>query len=164
MSSVVSQRPLTVAQRTAEAARQAGELLAVDDQKRVTAALSEAALDGMRRNSAFVEHVRKLYDDMAPKRAPVARRSATGRAAPGVELVPRKRVVGHDPDPAAPPDPYFLLELYEADQLPLALQRYTVARLREAVKLVKARNPGTKPKGASGQALIDYIVEYVAGA
>jgi hypothetical protein len=79
-----------------------------------------------------------------------------------VELIPIKSMEGHKFDPVAPPDPYFLLEFYGAAQLPLALQRYTLPRLQKAVKLVKERNPRTKPNGASRQAVIDYLVEYVA--
>jgi hypothetical protein len=157
----------TISQRTSEAARLAGEFLGLDDLKRLGAALAEAASEGIQRNPNFAAHVRALYEQMAPKPA-VSRSAKAPRSKalePDVELIPVNYAAAKDAnlDPTAPPDPYFLLDFYGAHQLALALKRYTPARLREAVKMVKQRNPRTKPKGTSGQALIDYIVEYVAG-
>jgi hypothetical protein len=166
MSTVIeSTRKLTPTQRVAEAAQQVATTLGLEDQKRVSAALAEAAAEAVRRDSLFAARVRILYKEMTP--APPARRTpAQGRgtrAAPDVELVPIKQVEGWFLNPGAPPDPYFLLELYGPKQLPLALQRYTVARLREAVEAVQQRNPGTSPRGRTRPALIDYIVEHVSG-
>ncbi len=163
MSSVVSSKASTVAQRSSEATQQAAELLQLSDLKRLGAALSLAALEGVRRNPSFAAHVRAVYEELAPKRpAPSIRRSKP--VAPDVELIPIKSMEGHTFDPVAPPDPYFLYEFYGAAQLPLALQRYTLPRLQKAVKLVKERNPRTNPNGASRQAVIDYLVEYVTRA
>lgn len=161
MPTAVEQKPLTVTQRAAEAAREAGEFLGLDDLKRMSAALAEAAVDGIRRNQAFAAHVRKLYEDMAPKPA-AKKKTPSARVAPDVELIPRKQMEGYRLDPGAPPDPYFLNEYYGSDQLALALARYDAPALREAVKPVKRRHPGTKPKGTSRQALIDYIIDFVA--
>jgi hypothetical protein len=162
MSTVVEgTRRLTPTQRVTEAAQQVASTLGLEDQKRVSAALAEAAAEAVRRDSLFAARVRILYKEMTP--APATRRATAGgtRAAPDVELVPIKQVEGWFLNPGAPPDPYFLLELYGPKQLPLALQRYTVARLREAVELVQQRNPGTGPRGKTRQALIDYIVAHV---
>lgn len=162
MSTVVERKALTVAQRTAEALKQAGEFLTLDDSKRLQAALLEAAAVGVQRNSAFAAHVRGLYEAMAPRRAPaVAKR--TKPATPDIHIEPVKPEIGYRFDPTAPPDPYFLAEFYGSHQLRLALERYTVAPLREAVRPVKVANPRTKPSGTSRQALINYIVEHVAG-
>jgi hypothetical protein len=163
MSTAIETRKRTPTQRVTDAAQQVATTLGLDDQKRVSAALAEAAAEAVRRDSLFAARVRLLYQEMAP--APSTRRPTRGRgtrAAPDVELVPIKQV-NKFINPAAAPDPYFLLELYGAKQLPLALQRYTVARLREAVELVQQRNPGTKPSGKTRQHLIDYIVERVSG-
>jgi len=165
MSAALKQKPLTVTQRSTRAAEQASELLRLDDLKRVGAALAEAALEGVRRNPAFAAHVRALYDDMAPRpAAPKPRPTPRKKAAADIELIPVKSMEGYAFDPAAPPDPYFLLEFYGARQLPLALQRYKAPQLQEAVKQVRARNPGTRPKGTGVQSAIDYIVERLAGS
>lgn len=165
MSSVVSARALSVAQRTTEATQQAADLLQLTDVKRLGAAPTLAVVEGVRRNASFAAHVRTLYEELAPKPRSTRNTQTARRAklvAPDVELVPIKSMEGRQFDPVAPPDPYFLYEFYGAAQLPLALERYTVPRLQKAVKLVKERNPRTKPNGTSRQAVIDYIVEYVA--
>jgi hypothetical protein len=166
MSTVVDgTRRLTPTQRVTKAAQQVATTLGLEDQKRVSAALAEAAAEAVRRDSLFAARVRIIYNQMTP--APATHRTTTPgrgtRAAPDVELVPIKQVEGWFLNPGAPPDPYFLMELYGPKQLPLALQRYTVARLREAVELVQQRNPGTRPSGKTRQYLVDYIVEHVSG-
>src|SRR5690349_20703965 len=107
----------------------------------------------MRRNPAFAAHVRQLYEAMAPRRAIVEPKRTKSR----VELVPIRQL-DVEMNPAAPPDPYLLLDLYGSDQLPLALEPYSTPRLRETVKHLQARHPGTKPEGTTKQAVIDYIV------
>lgn len=169
MSTAISARPPTPAQRATEATEHTAELLHVADAKRLGSALTLAAAEAVRSNPTFAAQVRALYDELAPRRAasprPAAPRAPRGkRVAPDIELVPVKSMEGYDFDPLAPPDPYFLLEFYGAHQLRLALARYTVPRLREAVKHVKESNPHTRPTGASQEALVDYIVQYVAGA
>lgn len=157
MSTVIDPKPLTVAQRTTEAVRKAADMMAVDDVKRMGAALVEAALEQMHQDAAFSVRVRNLYDAMAaPKKATGAH---TRRKAGHVELVPIRQI-DIEINPAAPPDPYFLLDLYGPAQLALALQPYTAARLRETMKQVQQRNPGTKPDGPSKQQLIEYIVRF----
>jgi hypothetical protein len=161
-----------VAQRTADATQSVAAFLGLDDLKRLGAALAEAAAEGVHRNPSFAAHVRALYEQMAPPKParPAqagARKGARSKVVePDVELVPVNYEAARDfvIDPSAPPDPYFLLDFYGAHQLALALQRYTATPLRAAVNMVKERNPRTKPGGTSKQALIDYIVEYVARA
>lgn len=60
-------------------------------------------------------------------------------------------------------DPFELALDYGRDQLRNVIRRASLPNLRVAVNLVKDRNPGTKPSGASKQALVDFIVEHVAG-
>jgi hypothetical protein len=63
-----------------------------------------------------------------------------------------------------PGRPYVLLELYRHAQSPLAIGRYDTSDVQQAVKLVQARHPKTKPAGTSWQALVDYILAYVGNA
>ena len=159
--STVLEKPLTATQRATKASRQAAELLGLADAKAVSAALAEAALEGIRRNPSFAAHVRNLYGEITATAKP--KRPTSRSAAPDVELVPRKHIGAREANPGAPPDPYYLLELYEADQLPLALGRYKVPDLKLAAELVQQRNPGTKPTNkGSRDALIEYIVQHVA--
>jgi hypothetical protein len=60
-------------------------------------------------------------------------------------------------------DPYELALDYGRDQLRNVVRRVSQPNLRVAVGLVKERNPGKKPSGQSKQALVDFIVEHVAG-
>lgn len=147
---------LTPTQRRDEAARLAAEYLGVSDVKAVGAAMAEAAFEGIRRNPSFEAHVRNLYAQIA--KAPKQKRTQSQRAQPDVELVPRKHITAPAPNVGASPDPYYLLELYEADQLPLALSRYGLPDLKLAAELVQQRNPGTKPKNKSSR---DSIIEYI---
>lgn len=178
MPTAVKPKRVTVAQRTAEATRVSAEYLHFEDQKRAAAALAEAAAEAVQRDRAFAARVQALYDDMAPPPPPAPRQprqpagQTGGRArggakvakvAPDINLIPIKYIPGYEADSSAPPDPYLLLEMYGPAQLPLAIGRYDKPDLQQAVKLVKARNPKTRPTGASWQALVDYIVEFVGG-
>lgn len=157
------EKPLTPTQRVTEAMKQACAFLELSDSNALKAALVEAALDGVQHNSSFAAHVRALYESMArPKRVNSASEGSR-QVSPAVELTPRPNVPMREANPAAPPDPYYLNELYGAEQLPLALARYKVPKLKLAAELVQQRNPGTKPKNKGNRdALIDYIVAYVA--
>lgn len=159
MSTAVESKPLTLSQRNVAAAQQAAEMLGVDDLKRVGVALAEAALEGMRRNPSFAAHVQRLYESMAQRRPVTPPKKTKSRT----ELVPIRQL-DVEINSAAPPDPYLLLDLYGPEQLSLALEPYTLARLRETVKHVQKHHPGTKPQAATKQAIIDYIVHHaIAG-
>jgi hypothetical protein len=175
MPTAVKPRRLTVTQRTAEATRVSADYLHFEDQKRAAAALAEAAAEAVQRDRAFAARVQTLYEDMAlPPPLPRQPTGGTGgskragakvvKVASDVNLAPIKYIPGYEADSAAPPDPYLLLELYGPAQLPLAIGRYEKPDLQQAVKLVKERNPKTRPNGTSWQALVDYIVEYVGGS
>ena len=157
MSSAVTPKPLTTTQRAAAAVQQAAEELGLVDVKRLSLALTIAAAESLRGRDALAERVRSVYDDLAPRRA-TTRGGRKKSLAAEDDLIPVKVAEGHYIDPAAPPDPYFLLDLYGPEQLARALGRYTTPRLRLAVKAVQARHPGIKPGGTDKQALIDYIV------
>ncbi len=61
-------------------------------------------------------------------------------------------------------DPYDLLNSYGPDQLRAALARAPRPLLQEGVRIVKAREPGTKPQGQTNPDLVNYIVQHVAGS
>jgi hypothetical protein len=132
-------------------------MFTLEDAKRLSAALIIAAVDRLPNDLALMERVRTIYEELAPRRVSAAK-GKTRASDLDIELKPIKSMDGRLRDPAAPVDPYFLLELYGPDQLALALGRYTAPRLREGVKAVQARLPGTKPGGTGKQALIDFIV------
>jgi hypothetical protein len=140
---------------TTEAARLASVRLELDDLKRLAVALAEAAAEEVIRNRAFAERVLALYAEV-----PTAARRVKVSSAFDVELVPIKNIEGREINPAAPLDPYFLLDAYGPQQLEQALNLFPVAKLKEAAVMVESRNAGTKPKNRGMKAaLISYIVE-----
>jgi len=155
MSSAVKAKPATTAQRSAAALEQASSILGLEDGKRLSAALAIAAVDRLQIDPSLKEYVCTLYEQLAPKKASASKGKSK---AEDIHLVPVKPMEGREFDPSAPVDPYLLLELYGPEQLALALSRYTAPRLREGVKAVQARHPGTKPAGTGKQPMIDYIV------
>ena len=64
-------------------------------------------------------------------------------------------------DPAAPPDPMFLIRVWGKDQLDRALEPYMVDMLKQTAARIEATHPGTKPANrGQKKALISYIVQY----
>lgn len=150
-----------------DAAKHAALILDLDDPKRLSIALAYAASEEIEHNARFAAQVRTVYDALAavsPTGAGGRGRGGSGTKAPVVNLVPVKHLEGYEVDLAAPLDPYFLYEVYGAQQLPIALNLFSATRLKEAVALVQERNPSTKPTSRSRkEALIEYIIHYVAG-
>lgn len=67
-------------------------------------------------------------------------------------------------NPYAKPDPYKLLGWYGRDQFRAVVTGATTQALRELADAVQAREPNTSPASRrKKQAMIDYIVEHVAG-
>lgn len=140
---------------TNKAAKLAGAALDLKDLKRLAAALAEAAAEEVVRNRAFADRVRALYAEV-----PASTRKPPGVTAFDIDLVPIRRIEGREIDPAAPLDPYFLLDLYGPAQLEKALGLFPLAKLKEASATVERRHPGTKPTNrGSKAALIAYIVD-----
>ena len=135
----------------------------------------QAALKGWAKRKRNMFGGRHAIKVERPKPAPTAkatkavkitrssRHTRTKPAEPDIELVPVNydAARGVNLSPTAPPNPYFLRDFYGEHQLIPALSRYSPASLREAAKVVKRRNPGTRPKSTSRQDLIAYIVKYV---
>src|SRR5690349_8855989 len=107
----------TPTQRVAEALRQASELLHVENTKVLNAALLEEAVECLARDAAFAIRIRTRIDAMAKPIRVTDPRPPRGKLIPADELVPIKVLGAREVNPAAPPDPYFLPELYGAHQL-----------------------------------------------
>lgn len=146
----------------ADAAKHIGEVLGLTNSKRLGTSLASALVEEIERNPAFVDRVRTYYNDVpqvvTPKREPKSRMPKTAL----VDLVPIKHVEGFEFNPAAPMDPYLLLEAFGTKQLLTILDALPTAKLKESAAKVEKRNPGTKPTSRSQKAaLIEYISTYV---
>ena len=92
-------------------------------------------------------------DDAATGALPISEQAAqpilaTKRGArPTPRLVPIARVEQAVLDPFGPPDPLYLLRLYGAAQLPIALAQYSYASLKEAAALLPPEPAGERPRG-----------------
>ena len=156
-------KPLTIQQRSVEATRSLREALGLDDTKLLGTALAEVAAEEARHNPDFAQRIRQTYAELEQVNSSRTRAARTpSNIAP--ELIPLRTIEGLRFDPHAPIDPYMLQNIYGDAQLRHALERYSLARLKEAATLVEERNPGTRPASrAKKDAIIDYIVEHVAG-
>jgi hypothetical protein len=139
------------------ALRQTAKILGVTDTARLRTALLCAAADEITRSSAFRSQVSELYQAVAstPVPPPVAK---------WAQLVPLNPNADESIDLFAPPDPYWILRVYGAAQLPQALEMFPLSSLKEASSQVELRHPGSKPRNRGRKAdVISYIVEHVAG-
>lgn len=128
-----------------------------DQTAAITAAL-EAINEQMGWDTGLRQSVRNKYADL------VAMTPAKNKPNLGPVPVPIPGPALARYNPYGKFDPYFILDAYGHDQLRAVLVRGTQRDLREAVGIVKERNPGTKPANATRNAdMIDYIVQYVAG-
>jgi hypothetical protein len=155
----------TYPQRVTLAAESVAQYLHLDDPKRVSAALAEIVAEEVVRNPSFASRVRTRYEELAPsKRRRGGSTRITDPKPPKTKrtLVPLKIVETGDVNIGAALDPYWLYEVYGADQLADALDEYTVASLKEAVEFVQERHPGTKPTNKGHrEPIIEYVVRYV---
>jgi hypothetical protein len=143
---------------TNEATKLASAALDLDDLKRLAVALTEAAAEEVVRNRTFANRVRTLYAEI-----PTSTRKVIGATALDSDLVPIRRIEGRAFDPAAPLDPYFLLDLYGPHQLEKALNLFPTVKLKEASAKVEQQHLGTKPENrGSKAALVAYIVGKLA--
>jgi hypothetical protein len=162
MSATIERPPATVTQRGSDATAHLREIFGFDSLKLMSIAVAEAAVIEARKNPAFVEHVRKAYQELesTPKTSARKPRSAHKTST----LMPIARVEGYDFDPLAPVDPYFLYKSYGATQFTQALEEETLSGLKAAAHKLMEAHPGTKPKSLSKKAdVIAYIVEIVTG-
>lgn len=160
MSTVTSTTKLqTYTQRASSAAVQAAERFSFIDEKRMLAALSEIALDEMRRNPSFAVRVRDRYEELAPQKTPKPSKSQKHEKP---KLIPIKELPNFRLETTSRLDPWFILEYFGDSQLETALRMQTIGNLKEAIAVVEERFPGTAPKGrVTKEVAITYILEHV---
>lgn len=126
-------------------------------------AVLEVVADEVGWNGDVGRRIRDAYRDLIQSPQQTKTKPRPPRHEP-VKLVPVGTVDESRIKPYGPLDPYLLFDLYGADQLRLALDGYSLVKLKEGMAAVAARNPGTRPGSKASKApLIDYIVEHVAG-
>jgi len=173
MSASANAAHVTSTERSAEATRSLCEALGIGfvpttKLKVLATALAEVAAEEARRNLDFSGRVRALYEQLAtPKNKPSssasgsARRRAQRQVTP---LVPLAEAGTVRFNPYLGCEPEKLLILYGREQLPAALNEYSSDHLKEAAQRIRAERPESKLRSkASRAAIIDYIVEHVAG-
>jgi hypothetical protein len=160
MSTNTPTKSISLTPRAVEAVWRAAEEMSATDLKRLASAMIEIASQELRTSDRFAGRVRDLSDSLAPVKP--ARNGAARNSRPAQpKLVPIKRIEGREIDLGAPPDPYFLNELYGSDQLQQALAAYPVKALQEAVEIMQERQPRVRPKGKTKSALVEYLVQSV---
>lgn len=156
-------RPRTAHQRSVEATRQLRTILGLGDLKLLATALAEVAAEEAAKNPRFATKIQDSYRELESL-VTVEQTRAPTAARPRAQLVPIRTFPGWH-DPLGPLDPYYLQRLYGDNQLALALDGYSLAKLKEAAAIVEQRFPGTKPKNrARKDSVTAYIVEKVTGS
>lgn len=154
----------TPAQRVTHAAESVAEHLRLANVKRLSAVLAEIAAEEVMCNPSFVVRVRSRYDELAPAHRGASSYKMGPRPpkAPKRVLIPLKTVETGEVNISAALNPYWLYEVFGANQLADALEEHALASLKEAVEFVQERHPETKPTNKSKRTtIIEYIVKYV---
>lgn len=156
-------KTVSLTPRAVEALWRAVESMEMDDPKRLASVLVEIASEEIEQSSRFASRVGTLYRALEPVKRSPAPKATNQRQAKGLpeDIVPIKHVEGNTFDLGAPPDPYFLLDVYGSQQLPRVLNAYSPKALKEAVEIVQTHKPGTRPQKQTKAGLVDYIVEQV---
>lgn len=150
---------MTVTQRknlATERLLKAVEASPSDKEKAITAAL-EAVSERLAWDTELQQSIRQKYNDLRTLGAPKPKEDF-GPMPPLIRTPGLNRQT-----PSHVLDPYEVALDYGRDQLRNVIRRASQPNLRVAAGLVRERNPGKKPSGQSKQALIDFIVEHVAG-
>ena len=159
--STTIEKPRTVAQRGTDATSQLREIFGFEDLKAMSTAIAEAVSEEARHNAHFAERVRMIYQEVVSTSHPTKKRKTYEAKS---KVTPIRKVEGYKPDPFAPPDPYFFLQIYGREQFPLALEEQTLTTLKVVADKLMRDNPGTKPTSkAKKDAVIAYIVGIVTG-
>jgi hypothetical protein len=164
MSTNLAVKAPTFTQRITAAYERAESIVRPTDSKRLAAALVEIAVDELERNPGFRRRVQMHYDQLAPQHPVRGARQRTQSASTAKkrleDFVPVKRIPGQSFNVAERLNPYFLYDLYGADQFRDVLGCFGVPRLQEAVQVVQERNPNTSPRNKrTKESLIDYLVQ-----
>lgn len=173
MSSAV-ETTTTIQQRSAQATHDLCEALDLGalspaNLKYLALALTQVAVVEVSRSGDFAERIRTAYQSLLPEKPKRGTSSVQGGRPGGnkawkVKLMPIGTVDESLLDPYGPPNPFALQQLYGDEQLALALERYTPAKLKESVAIVQQRYPGTKPKKLTKAEIINYIVRTIAAS
>lgn len=150
-------KPMTAAQRKTLATKTIANTLSMSDEGLAIIAVLETVSERLTWDTELRETVRQKYDALQALGA-VKQKEDFGPMPPLIRTPGLNRQ-----NPSHVVDPYELALDYGRDQLRNVVRRVSQPNLRVAVNLVKERNPGKKPSGTSKQALIDFIVENVAG-
>lgn len=159
MPTAVTSRSITLTPRATEAVWRAVETLEITDPKRLASVLVELASEEVELSARFADRVRFLYSALTPTKKTAASKGKPKLLPPDIK--PVKHMEGRPFDIGAPPDPFYLLEVFGASQLPRVLMVYSIEGLRDAVKMVKARHPGAKTKGTSKADLTAFLMREV---
>jgi hypothetical protein len=152
-------KPMTGLQRKNVATQGIVSVLAATDEKSAVTAALEEVNERLAWDTDFRQSLRHKYDEIA------ALEVSKPRAERGPTPTPRvgqgtRRATGY-----AKIDPYQLLVEFGADQLRAALGSATRQTLLDAVAIVQAHKPNSKPASKkTNQDMIDFIVEHVAGS
>jgi hypothetical protein len=149
---------MTAAQRKTLATKTITNTLSLSNEGIAITAALEAVSERLKWDMDLLETVRQKYDALQAL-GPVKQKEDFGPMPPLIRTPGLNRQ-----NPAHVVDPYELALDYGRDQLRNVIRRASLPNLRIAANLVKEGNPGKKPSGATKQALIDFIVEHVAGS
>ncbi len=150
-------KPMSPTARKTLATKQLVSALGPDEKAAVTAAL-EVASEHLAWDVGLLRSLREKYEVLAAATA----RTQKPDLGPKPVIRNPSALAGHNP--LAKTNPYELDAAYEHDQLRRVLADLTQRSLREAVDMVQAREPNSKPPNRTRNPdMIDYIVEHVAG-
>ena len=165
MSTLVSSKPPTLAQRGPAAVVRAGTALGLEDIKRLTAALAEIAADELSMNRDFAARVCARYAELnarPPKAVASSPRLSAKRTTTPKPKVSARRTPGERVDIITPLDPRSLVQLY-GDALPERLVAYSPKALVEMARMLAPNKGERVPTQRSGaESLIAYILHHVA--
>lgn len=163
MSTAIDSAGVTTQERSASATRELCRTLGLGalkpaELKFLTIALAEVATSEAQRNMQFAHAISHLYQELLPtKPAKATRGKGAAKRKEEAVLIPVGTVDPALLDPYAPPNPWALQILYGNHQLQQALERYSLAKLKEALPLVQERYPGSKPKALTKKGIATYI-------
>jgi hypothetical protein len=152
-------KPMTGPHRNTLATQGIVSMLAATDEKSALTAALEAVNERLAWDAEFRRSLRQKYEEIAALDVskPTTERgpAPTPRVGQGT-----RRATGYGKI-----DPYQLLDEFGADQLRAALGSATRQALLDAVAIVQAHEPNSKPTSKkTNQDMTDFIVEHVAGS
>src|SRR5690242_17550595 len=123
-------KTISLTPRAIEALWRAVETMAADDPKRLASVLVEIASEEIEQSSYFANRVGVLYRALEPVKP--AKRTTTSKPKSGqqpkglpADIVPLRHIEGSAFNLGASPNPYDLLDIYGAQQLPRVLGAYS---------------------------------------